>query len=198
MEKENELISKYDIEPIPFIKGKTIFLCPRNSRNAPLYAKWRNDPKVRLYDRNVTPRTVEDQKERFDRASERFPEDISFEIWHIKDNRPIGITGLNHIDWINSWANANLIIGEPDYWGKDIATEATELLVEYAFNELNLHKLQGGAAVQNIGSWTVAEKIGFEFEGIREHEMYVDGKYVDNKTYRLLKEDWMKKKKKIG
>ncbi len=69
------------------------------------------------------------------------------------------------------------------------------MLVEYAFNELNLNKLHGGVAVDNIGSWSVAGKIGFKFEGTKKHEMYVDGKYVDTKIFQILKEDWVKKKK---
>ena len=61
--------------------------------------------------------------------------------------------------------------------------------------ELNLHKLQGGAAIENVGSWSVAEKVGFKFNGIRKDEMYVEGKYFSMKNYGILKEDWMKRKK---
>ena len=194
MEKKDVLKENQDSEAFPFIKGKTIYLCPRTSKHVNLYIKWKNDPKVRIYSRNVIPRTIDEQKKRFETRGNKLPEHISFEIWHIKANRPIGVTGLNHIDWVNGWANANLLIGEPDYWGQNIATEATELLAEYAFNELNLNKLHGGAAVENIGSWTVAEKVGFVFEGIIKDEMYVNGKYVDGKSYHLLKDDWLQKK----
>ena len=45
------------------------------------------------------------------------------------------------------------------------------------------------------GSWSVAEKLGFTLEGIEKESKYVDGKYLDNKTFRLLKEDWIKRKK---
>jgi RimJ/RimL family protein N-acetyltransferase len=194
--KNNDKTENQYLEAFPFITGKTIYLCPRTSKHAHLYVKWRNDPKVRIFSRNIIPRTIDQQKKRLETEGGRIPEHISFEIWHIKDNVPIGTGGLNHIDWINGWGNANLAIGEPDYWGQNIATEAVELLAEYAFNELNLNKLHGGAVVENIGSWTVAEKIGFVFEGIRKHEMFIDGKYVDVKTYRLLKEDWLKRNKK--
>ena len=68
------------------------------------------------------------------------------------------------------------------------------MLINYAFNELNLHKLHGGAAVENIGSWTVAKKIGFKVEGIEKDHMYVDGKYLDLKVHCFLKEDWVKKR----
>lgn len=186
---------KNDIKSFPFIEGKTINLCAHNSEHINLYVKWMNDPKVRIYARNIMPIRVEDVKKWFEPREGRISNFVIFELWHKKDKKPIGTAGLGHIDWVNGWANAFLSIGEPEYWNKSIATEATELLVEYAFNELNLNKLYGGVCVENIGSWSVAEKIGFEFEGIQEDEFFVDGKYLGVKAYSLLKEDWLKKKK---
>jgi RimJ/RimL family protein N-acetyltransferase len=188
--KENEKILEY-----PFIQGSKVDLCPRNSKYVNSYVKWKNHPKVRKYARNMIPRTLDEQKQRFERRGEGLSQHIGFDVWHKEDKKPIGQIGLNHINWVNGWANAFLQIGEPNYWNKDIGTEATELLMEYAFNELNLNKIHGGVAVDNIGSWTVAGKIGFKFDGIRKHEMYVDGKYVDAKIFRLSKEDWIKSKK---
>lgn len=186
---------KNDSKAFPFIEGKTINLCAHNSEHINLYVKWMNDPKVRIYARNIMPLRVEDVKKWFEPREGRISNFVIFELWHNKDKKPIGTAGLGHIDWVNGWANAFLSIGEPEYWNKSIATEATELLVEYAFNELNLNKLHGGVCVENIGSWAVAEKIGFEFEGIQEDEFYVGGDYLGVKAYSLLKEDWIKKKK---
>ncbi|MHA1413699.1 MAG: GNAT family N-acetyltransferase, partial [Promethearchaeota archaeon] len=69
---------------------------------------------------------------------------------------------------------------------------ATKLLLQYAFEELNLNKVSGSVAEANIGSWTVAEKVGFKFEGISRDEFYVDGKYINVKKYCYLKRDWKK------
>jgi len=193
LEEKEDSINE-EIEAFPFIKGETVNLCPRNSKLAKTYVRWKNHPRVRKYARSVVPRTLEDQTKRFEERSERMRNHISLDVWHKKDKKPIGQIGLGHIDWINGWANAFLQIGEPDYWNKDIGTEATKLLVEYAFNELNLNKLHGGVCVKNIASWTVAEKLGFQLEGIREKEWYVDGEYLGLKTYCLLKEDWMKRR----
>jgi RimJ/RimL family protein N-acetyltransferase len=182
-----------NLEHFPFIEGKLIDLCPRSSKHVVYYARWKNDPIVRKYFRNMMPITLEDQKKRFESRDQRLSDHISFDIWHKKDKKPIGVIGLGYINWVNGWANAYIHIGEKEYWGKDIATEATELLLEYGFNELNLYKIHGSAAVDNIGSWSVAEKLGFIFEGIERDEFYVDGKYLDCKTYGLTKEDWLKK-----
>ncbi|MFX1379485.1 MAG: GNAT family N-acetyltransferase [Promethearchaeota archaeon] len=182
-----------DEKEVPvFIEGKNICLIPQNSENINLYVKWLNNPKVRIYSRNILPKRVEDIKKWFEPHERGAPGFIGFEIWHKKDKKTLGTVGLGWIDWINGWTNVGLTIGEPAYWNKNIATEATELIIEYAFNELNLNKLHGGVCVKNVASWSVAEKLGFKFEGTREKEWYVDGEYLGLKTYCLLKEDWLK------
>jgi RimJ/RimL family protein N-acetyltransferase len=183
------------VEAFPFIKGERISLIPPNSEYINLYIKWTNDWRVRKYARDILPVRVEDIKKWFEASERRTSNYIGFTIWHKKDEKPIGMADVSLIDWVNGWANIGILIGEPTYWNKNIATEATELLIDYAFNELNLNKLQACAATENIGSWSVAEKLGFIFEGLGKQDMYVDGKYLDEKRYCLLKEDWLKSKK---
>ena len=184
-----------DKEVFTFIEGDIIDFVPCNSGNLDLYAKWINDPKVRKYSRNELPLTIEEVKKRYFPPKEKentWRETISFELYHKKDKKIIGVTGLSHIKWITGWANAFLMIGELSYWNKNLATEATKMLLKYGFDELNLHKISAGIAVDNKGSWRVAEKTGFIFEGILKHDFYVDGKYLDTKKYYYLKEDWIK------
>jgi RimJ/RimL family protein N-acetyltransferase len=182
------------VKAFPFIKGEKICLISPNSEYIHLYVKWTNDWKVRKYARDIIPVSAEEIKKRFEKSEGRTSKYIGFTIWHKEDKKPIGVADVSLIDWVNGWANLGILIGEPTYWNKNIATEATELLIDYAFNELNLNKLQACAAVENIGSCSVAEKLGFVFEGIGKHDMYVDGKYLDEKRYCLLKEDWLKSK----
>ncbi|NVM35622.1 MAG: GNAT family N-acetyltransferase [Candidatus Lokiarchaeota archaeon] len=178
-----------------FIDGENICFLPQSSDHIDLYVKWLNDPKVRKYSRNIIPVRVENAKRWFEPRERGMTNFLALEIWHKKDKKPIGNIFLTDIDWVNGWANVGLTIGEPDYWNKNIATEATELILEYAFTELNLHKLHGGVIFDNIGSWTVAEKTGFSLEGIQKHEFFVDGEFLDVKKYCILKEDWLGRKK---
>ncbi|MFW9971179.1 MAG: GNAT family N-acetyltransferase [Candidatus Odinarchaeota archaeon] len=178
-----------------FLEGETICLIPHNSEYINLLVKWINDPKVRKYSRNIVPLRVEDAKKWFEESERGIPDFIDLIIWHKKDKVPIGSVGLGPIDWISGWTNIGLTIGEPAYWNKNIATEVTELIIEYAFNELNLYKLQACAAIENVGSWSVAEKLGFVYEGLGKQDMYVEGKYLDEKRYCLLREDWLKSRR---
>ena len=173
-----------------FIEGKNIDLVPYNMEHLELYVKWVNDLKVRLYSRNMIPKTVEEYKKRIESSNERYPTDIGFEIFHKKDKKPIGTCGIFRINWIDRKAFVGLSIGEPDYWGQNLATEATSLIVKYAFEELNLRKLMAHINAPNIGSWRCAEKNGFIRIGILEKDTYVNGEYIDTYIYSLAREKW--------
>ena len=81
---------------------------------------------------------------------------------------------------------------QSEYWGQNICSEATNLIVEYAFNELNLYKLYAGIFSPNKGSCRCAEKSGFIREAIFKKDMFIEGEFVDTFVYSLLKENWLK------
>jgi len=178
-----------------FIQGDVIDLVPLNSEHVNLYVKWENNPSVRIYSRNIIPHTIEDMKKFFKPSERRLKKEISFEVWHKKDKKPIGFGEVADIDWYGQKAYLGLIIGVPEYWGQKIGEEATKLIVEYAFNELNLYKLQADINSANMGSWRCAEKNGFIREATLKKDSYVNGKYFDTYIYSLFKEDWVKLRK---
>ena len=190
MEKEkNEKLA-------PFIQGETVDLVAMNPDHIELYNRWVNDPRVRRYSRNPLPRSIEEQKKWLFREQEGQRENVLFEVWHKKDKRPIGTGGLGRINWLYRNANIFLVIGEPDYWNQNLGSEASQLIIEYGFNELNLHKIYAGVFSPNKGSLRCAEKDGFIFEFVETEVCYVDGEYVDSHRFRLLKEEWLKRKNK--
>jgi RimJ/RimL family protein N-acetyltransferase len=196
-EKEKKDSKENEIEVFPFIIGETIDLVAENTKWVDLFCKWNNDPKVRRYARNAWPRTIEEIKKR----SEPLPrgqmrEFIDLTIYHKGDNRPIGSIGFGHIDWVSRKANIFGQIGESEYWGKGIIGEASQLVIEYGFNELNFHKIYAGIYSPNERSLRVAEKLGFTKEGIFKEEQYVDGKYHDVHKFALFKRDWIKSNEK--
>jgi len=117
-----------------FINGEIVDLLPLNLNHVPLYSKWENDPKVRKYDRNVFPVTIEESKKFLESDESRVKTRIFFEIWHKKDQKPIGYCEIDDISWIDHRAHLGLTIGEMDYWGRGIGTEVINLLTEYCFN----------------------------------------------------------------
>ena len=194
-EKEDES------EVFPFILGERIDLVAQLSKWAEIYAKWHNNPKVRQYARHEFPTSLEEVKKWFENPPDRgVREFIVFVIYHKLDKRPIGDIGLNHINWVNRNANIFAEIGEPEYWGKGIVGEAAKLMINYGFSELNLHKIHASVYNPNERSLRAAEKLGFKKEGVLKEHLYVDGEYVDNHKFSLLKKEWMEfnKQNKLG
>ncbi|MHA1461351.1 MAG: hypothetical protein ACTSO8_07710, partial [Promethearchaeota archaeon] len=68
---EDKEKGREEIEVFPFIEGKIIDLVAHNSKWADLMCKWRNDPKVRQYSRNMWPRSLDDVKKRFETVPDR-------------------------------------------------------------------------------------------------------------------------------
>ncbi|NHN43593.1 GNAT family N-acetyltransferase [Halorubellus sp. JP-L1] len=78
----------------------------------------------------------------------------------------------------------------PEHWGNGYATEASRLLVEHAFDERNLHRLQTRVLATNDASRRIWEKLGFEHEGRIRENQYDDGEYVDTLYFGLLEREW--------
>jgi len=175
----------------PFIEGNDIILCPLNMKNINLYTKWMNSPENRKYARYEFPQTVEEVKKLFEPKEERIKEELFFEIFHKKDKKPIGFTGLLRIFWFDRNAFLFYMIGESEYTERGIATEAGKLVVDYAFKELNLHKVSLHTFSPNKASIRVAEKLGFKHEITLKKEEYIDGEHIDKLKYSILKHEWM-------
>ncbi|RLQ94624.1 GNAT family N-acetyltransferase [Falsibacillus albus] len=72
------------------------------------------------------------------------------------------------------------------YTGKGYATEAVSLAVYFAFNELNLHRVDAGVMLSNIGSMRVLEKAGFHKEGIERKGVKINGQWEDHQIFAII------------
>ncbi len=78
----------------------------------------------------------------------------------------------------------------PDFWGKGYATEVVTALIDHCFNFLNLHRVEAGCAVENIGSVKVLEKVGMIREGRKRKTLPLKSGWSDNYEYGILNEEW--------
>ncbi|MFC4160830.1 GNAT family N-acetyltransferase [Chitinimonas lacunae] len=76
-----------------------------------------------------------------------------------------------------------------DTTGRGVATMATRLAVEFGFDTLQLPRLEIGAAVDNLASRRVAEKAGFQFEGVLRLGLLCNGQPTDEALYSLIAAD---------
>ena len=75
------------------------------------------------------------------------------------------------------------------YWGNGYTTEALVKVLEFGFNELNLHRIEAGCAVDNTASIRVLEKVGMKREGMKRQNLPIRGEWKDNYFYAILDED---------
>lgn len=92
--------------------------------------------------------------------------------------------------------NTNTEIGywlSKDYVGLGLATKACKLLIDYAFKDLHLNKVEINVAVKNHKSRAIPERLGFKEEGVIRDYEFLNGEYLDRVIYGMLREEWMKK-----
>ena len=76
-----------------------------------------------------------------------------------------------------------------DHWSKGYATEALERIIEFGFVDLSLHRIEAGAAVENVASIRVMEKVGMVQEGTKRKSLPLKNGWSDGVIYSLLEED---------
>lgn len=94
-------------------------------------------------------------------------------------DRPIGSVYVRDIDMEHKKAEYGVFIGETDCLGKGYGTEAAELMREYAFEFLGLHKLMLRVYADNERAIKSYEKAGFVKEAYLKDDVFVQGKYRD-------------------
>ena len=164
-------------------------------------------------------RTVADAEDIFDYASRpevSYPagflpvktlEDEVYYLEHIlpernqKENLPAGygivVKGtdkvIGSVDFNHRHADDVLELGytlHPDYWGRGYVPEAACALIDLAFKELGLHKIELTCFGYNLRSQRVAEKLGFTLEARIRDRKDAQGNSCDDLRYGLLGSEW--------
>ena len=78
----------------------------------------------------------------------------------------------------------------PDYWGRGYVPEAASTLIDLAFKELGLHKIELTCFGYNVQSQRVAEKLGFTLEARIRDRKDAQGNRCDSLIYGLLRSEW--------
>ncbi len=75
-------------------------------------------------------------------------------------------------------------------WGHGYATEAARALLRWAFDTLDLNRVQAETDTRNLASARVLEKLGFVREGTLREDCIVNGEVSDSWVYGLLRREW--------
>ncbi|MFC9646779.1 GNAT family N-acetyltransferase [Streptomyces mirabilis] len=107
----------------------------------------------------------------------------------VSDGAFIGWCTLNR--WNPDFRSASLGYCFDDAaWGHGYATEAARALLRWAFDTLDLNRVQAEADTRNVASARVLEKLGFLREGTLREDCVVNGEVSDSWVYGLLRREW--------
>jgi RimJ/RimL family protein N-acetyltransferase len=174
--------------PIVGLKGQRVRLVPLDRalhlENALV---WFNDPEITAtikLNLGISRAKEEQFFERLETDS-----DAGFH-WAILDEaeRHIGFISLHEINWRHRWATGGLVIGDRSAWGRGYATDAVRVRTKFAFNEVNLHRVEGHT--MNAAMKRVYEKCGYRHEGTARRKFWRDGAWRDAELYAILEGDW--------
>jgi RimJ/RimL family protein N-acetyltransferase len=84
-----------------------------------------------------------------------------------------------------------IAIGERDFWGRGYGTEAMQLVLGYAFLELNLRRVSLALHAYNERALKSYEKAGFKLEGVMRGEVLREGRRTDTLFMGILREEWL-------
>ncbi|MFD2638131.1 GNAT family N-acetyltransferase [Piscibacillus salipiscarius] len=160
--------------------SKRLVLRKVDKNDVELYHSWRNNmdvmyttnPSLDLYSLEDTRSFVENNLT--DSRSSK-----SYIILQKEEDKAIGITSLINIDYKNRNSECIIDIGEKDYWGQGYGSEALQILLNYAFLELNLHRVSLRVFSFNHKAIKLYKKLGFKEEGISRQCLFRNGKWED-------------------
>jgi RimJ/RimL family protein N-acetyltransferase len=176
--------------PPPFLRGRASDLVALTRDDLALYRRWLDDPRVTEFLEMGARPTRDADCEAFWRLAGEAEDAIVFAIAERKGGRTVGTCGLYLIQWLARRAQFNILIGEPAAWDKGYGSEAARLILDYAFDVLNLNSVQLGVNADNARAVRSYEKVGFVREGVRRQFVYRNGRYYDSVMMSVLRDEY--------
>jgi hypothetical protein len=96
----------------------------------------------------------------------------------------IGMISLSQIDHLNQKCEIGGLIGDKDFRKMDYWIEANQILINHAFNTLNINRIYGGSIIKAVEQFYI-RILGFESEGTSKSDVFKNGKFLD--TYKFAK-----------
>lgn len=107
---------------------------------------------------------------------------------------PVGQISLYDLNFVHRRAEVGIWLGS-QYWKKGYATEALQLMIHYAFEDMQFNRIQAHIFLENVSSQRLFERIGFKREGTNRQYVMKETDPCDVYAYALLKSEWLGFKK---
>ena len=172
-------------------EGQHVRLRAYTKDDIPKARDYLNDPDVgmRLRPGIFFPFRLEDEEAWYNNLNATSEKEYSFAVELKEEKTYIGGCGVMGIDPKNHVAMVGIFLGKP-HCGNGYGTDAMRLLVNFCFQEINLHKVKLNVYSFNKRAIRSYEKVGFQTEGVLREEIFRFGRYHDEIIMGLLRSEW--------
>lgn len=167
------------------IEGGRVRLRRMGPEDASDVVRMRRDPEVQAQLFSERPPTVDEHLRWLAEIGAR-GDRHEFMIVDRASGRSVGTIGLSHIDPRHRHAEYGVVIGDPGARGKGFASEASRLLLDYAFGALGLHRVYLHVLVGNEPALRLYRRVGFEPEGVLREHVWKGGGFRDVAVMAIL------------
>ena len=185
----------FDIQTQLF-EGQDIRFGPIDiEKDAEIESKWTHDSDfMRMMEvtpaRPISAALVKKQYEKLEKQMEESKNLYYFTIRAREDDHLIGKAAIQWIEWANGNGFLRIGIGAAEDRRKGYGTQALQMLLRFAFAELNLFRVSAIVPEYNVGAIALMKRFGFVQEVSRRKSLERDGRRWDLYVFGLLRDEW--------
>ncbi len=176
-----------------YLEGEGVVLRTIEEDDLPFLRDAINDPAVRRYLPSRLPLNLDGEREYYEEVVVGDEEALNLLVWAATgeggEERRAGTVGLHGLGSVDGSAEIGLFL-VPEHWGAGVGTEASRLVVDWAFAERRLHRVVARVLDGNEASARIWEKLGFRREATFREAAFHDGRHVDQHLYAVLAHEW--------
>jgi diamine N-acetyltransferase len=170
------------------LEGERVRLRPMDEGDLPNFVEWFSDDEVtRWLAQAPQSPSLEEELEWYHRQRSN-PETLLWAI-EMQDGRMVGSTELR-LEPERQKAELGIVIGEKSEWSGGLGTDTVRLILQYAFEELELNRVELTTDEENARAIRCYEKVGFVREGLKRQDRVVDGRFGNTVLMAVLREEW--------
>ena len=173
------------------LKGNSVYLRSIEKKDLEQLLKWRNFENYRKFFREYRDLNITQQKEWFQNIVKGDKNTIMFSIIESKTNKLVGACGLCYINWINKNADFSIYIGKKNiYIDNVLAVEASNLLLKYGFEVLNLNRIWTEIYDFDKKKIKFLSKLKFKLEGKHRETYWYKKSWHNSLFYSILSKEY--------
>jgi len=171
------------------IRGNRITLRAVERDDLPRYVAWLNDPEVTYHLSPLLPFNLDDETEWYEQQR-KDDSQLNLAIVINDGEQHIGSVGLMHLDHRNQQAELGIVIGEKSQWVQGYGRKAIDLLLHFAFTELNLNRVYLRVDASHSSAIRSYLSCSFQEEGRLREAVYHHGGFEDHLIMSVLRAEY--------